>query len=204
MGPLSGQALVDYIDSKREENTNRIGSALAAIINNADFPAFKWVEGRYVPVVRGASGSDIVANISLGEVKKYCKLDGGANDALIVVPLEASGLVADDTLRDYDDLSALLAGATNEQTTMGRKTISASVTINVDDTNNRVDIDVPDQVWTGATGNAIAKLSFCYDGDTTTGTDSNITPLTFHSFDITPDGSDVTAQIATAGFFRAQ
>jgi hypothetical protein len=150
------------------------------------------------------SGSDIVANISLGEVKKYWKLDGGANDAIIVVPLEASGLVADDTLRDYDDLSALLAGATNEQTTMGRKTINSGITITVDDTNNRVDIDCADQVWAGATGNALAKLAFTYDGDTTAGTDSNIVPLHFHSFDVAPDGTDITAVIAAAGVFRAQ
>jgi hypothetical protein len=148
------------------------------------------------------AGLDVVFNIALGKVKYYCELPAAA-DALIVVPLEATGLEADATLRDYDDLAALLAGTTNEQTVMGRKTISAGVVITVDDTNNRVDIDVPDQVYTGATGNAVGGLAFCYDGDTAAGTDANITPLTKHNWDVTPDGSDVTAQIATAGFFRA-
>lgn len=150
------------------------------------------------------AGVDLVFNIAKGEVKKYCKLDGGANDALIVVPLEATGLEADATLRDYDDLSALLAGSTNEQTTLGRKTINSSVTITVDDTNDRVDIDIPDQTWTGSAGNAIGKILIGYDGDTTAGTDANVVPLTAHSFDATPDGTDITAQVATAGFFRAQ
>ena len=147
--------------------------------------------------------ADFVFNIAKGEVKKYAKLDGGANDALIVVPIEATGVEADDVLNNYDDLAALLAAANNEQTTMGRKTISASVTITVDDTNNRVDIDIPDQVWTAATGNAISDLLICYDPDTTAGTDSSVVPLTCHDFSATPDGSDLTAQVAAAGFFRA-
>ena len=146
--------------------------------------------------------ADFCFNIAKGEVKKYCKLDGGANDALIVVPLETTGLEADATLKDYDDLAALLAGASNEQTTMGRKTIT-SAPITVDDANDLVDIDIADQTWTAATGNAVSKLLVCYDPDTTAGTDSTIIPLTAHDFVVTPDGSDITAQIAAAGFFRA-
>jgi hypothetical protein len=37
----------------------------------------------------------------------------------------------------------------------------------------------------------------------TGGTDANLVPLTQHDFAITPDGSDVTAVINAAGFFRA-
>lgn len=128
-----------------------------------------------------------------------------ANSALIIVLLEASGIEADSTLKDYDDLSSLLAGTSNEQTTMGRKTLTDSdlAASSTDDTNDRVDLDIPDQTWTGATGNAVAKLLVCFDPDTTGGTDSSIVPLTAHDFSITPDGSDVTAQIAAAGFYRA-
>jgi len=145
--------------------------------------------------------ADFVANIAKGKVKYYAELPA-TNDALIVVLLEATGLEADATLKDYDDLAALLAGSSNEQTTMGRKTIT-SATITVDDTNERVDIDIADQTWTAATGNAVGALLICYDPDTTTGTDSTLVPLTKHDFSITPDGSDVTAQINAAGFFRA-
>lgn len=147
--------------------------------------------------------ADVVCNIALGKVKYYWELPA-ASDAIVVVVLESSGIVADDTMRDYDDLAALLAGATNEQTTMGRKTITSGITITVDDTNNRLDIDCADQVWTAATGNAVGALLFCYDGDTGAGTDSAIIPLHKHDFAITPDGSDVTAQIAASGIFRAQ
>lgn len=143
--------------------------------------------------------ADVVFNIALGKVKYYAELPA-TNDALIVIPLESSGLEADATLRDYDDVAALLAGTTNEQTTAGRKTIT-SVTVTVDDTNNRVDIDIADQVWTGLTGNAIGALLIAYDPDTTAGTDSTLIPLTKHDWSITPDGSDVTATIAN--FYRA-
>ena len=143
-----------------------------------------------------------VFNISKGRFVHYCTLPA-ASDALIVVPIETTGLEADDTLNNYDDLAALLAAANNEQTTMGRKTVTASVTVTVDDTNNRVDVDMPDLTWAAATGNAISKLLVCYDADTGAGTDSNIVPMTHHDFVITPDGSDVVAQIDSAGFGRA-
>ena len=66
--------------------------------------------------------ADIVFNIAKGKVGYYASLPA-ASDALIVVPIEATGIVADATMADYDTLSDLLAGASNEQTTMGRKTV---------------------------------------------------------------------------------
>jgi hypothetical protein len=142
-----------------------------------------------------------VCNIAKGRFAYYCTLPN-ASDALIVVPIETTGLEADDTLNNYDDLAALLAASNNEQATIGRKTVSSGVTVTVDDTNNLVDVDMPDQTWTGTSGNAISKLLICYDGDTGAGTDSNIIPLTHHDF-VVSMGGDITAQIATAGFARA-
>ncbi|WUI02094.1 hypothetical protein OHR68_09890 [Spirillospora sp. NBC_00431] len=143
--------------------------------------------------------ANIVFNIALGKVKYYAELPA-ANDALIVVPIETTGIVTDATMRDYDNLSLLLAGASNEQTTMGRKTL-ANVTVTVDDTNDRVALDCDDVVWLAASGNAVSALVICYDPDTTGGTDSDIVPLSKHDFAITPDGSDVTATVAD--FLRA-
>jgi hypothetical protein len=152
--------------------------------------------------------ADFVFNIAKGKVHQYCEnVDSGspANARLKMIPLETTSLEADATLKDYNDLSALLAGTSNEQTTMGRKTLAAAdVTITVDDTNDRVDIDLTDQTWTAATGNAISALVvvYCPDG-VTPGADSTFIPLTKYDFVVTPDGSDVTAQINAAGFFRA-
>lgn len=147
--------------------------------------------------------ADFVSNIAKGKVKYYAELPA-ANDALIIVPLEATGLEADATLKDYDDLGALLAGTTNEQTTMGRKTVTTGIVPTVDDTNERLDIDITtDPVWLGATGNPLGAILICYDPDTTGGTDSTIIPLTKHDFTVTPDSSDITATIAASGFYRA-
>lgn len=143
--------------------------------------------------------ANIVFNIALGKIKYYAELPA-TNDALIAVPIETSGIVADSVMRDYADLNTLLAGASNEQTTMGRKTL-ASVTVTVDNTNDRVSVDCADITWTAATGNAISAIVICYDPDTTTGTDSDLIPLTKHDVTVTPDGSDLT--LTVADFFRA-
>lgn len=148
-----------------------------------------------------------VFNIAKGNLKFYCSLPA-TNDALIVVLLKATGLEADDTLNNYDDLGALLAAANDEAdfTNYVRKVVTSSITAVVDDTNNWIDFDFPDQTWSvagGASNNSIGKLLVCYDGDTTGGADSAIIPMTYHDFVVTTDASDLVAQIATDGFARA-
>lgn len=152
--------------------------------------------------------ADFVFNIAKGKVKYYSELPA-TNDALVVVLLKAAE--ADATLKDYANLGLLLAaggGTTNVEanfTNYSRKTISAT-TITVDNVNDRVDIDVADQIWTaagGGTNNTLVKLLICYDDDTTGGTDTNLIPLTSHDFPVTTDGSDLTAQIAASGYYRA-
>lgn len=145
--------------------------------------------------------ADIVFNIAKGRVAELAAL-AAADDALIVVPIETAGIVTDATMRDYDTLAALLGGASNEQTTMGRVT-ATTVTVTVDDSNDRVDVDMDDVTWAAAAGNAISALVVCYDADTTGGTDANIVPITKHDFVVTPDGSDIVAQVPTGGFYRA-
>jgi hypothetical protein len=151
--------------------------------------------------------AQIVFNIAKGRVVEYynrVKSNDPTNSALIIVPLETSGLEADSVLIDKDDLSTLLSGATNEQSTMGRKTLTDSDLASLpapDDTNDRYDVSLPSVTWTGATGNAISKLVVCYDGDTTGGTDSNIIPLTMFDFVQTPSGADIV--MVGGVFFRA-
>lgn len=154
--------------------------------------------------------ADFVFNIAKGRVVElFNRVDSNdpTNSALIIVPILAAGIESDATLKDYDDLGSLLAAANDEATGNGwaRKTLTDSdITFPApDDTNDRYDLDIPDQTWTSVTSGTTAKLLVCYDSDTTAGTDSNIVPLTAHDFAVTPDGSDVVAQIAAAGFFRA-
>lgn len=143
--------------------------------------------------------ANLVFNRALGMVAYYASLPA-ANDALILVPLESSGLETDAVLRDKDDLAAVVAGTTNEQTTVGRKTL-ASVTVTVDDTNDRVAIDAADVTWTSPTGNAVGAVVICYDPDTTGGTDADLVPLTKHDVTWSPDGN--TFSLTIADFFRA-
>ena len=156
--------------------------------------------------------ADFVFNIAKGRVVEYynrVKSNDPANSAFIVVILATSGLESDATLRDFDTLAAVVAGTTNEVTNSGysRKTLTDADLAALpapDDTNDRFDIDLPDQTFTAvAAGDGWSKLLICYDPDTTAGTDANIIPLTSHDFAVTPDGSDITAVIASAGFFRA-
>ena len=155
--------------------------------------------------------ADFVFNISKGRVAElYNRVDTNdpANSALVVIVLATSGLEADATLIDVDTVTALVAGTTNEvtNTNYARKTLTDSDlgALTPDDTNNRMDVDMPDQTWTAvAAGDGWSKLVIAYDNDTTGGTDSNLIPLTAHDFVVTPDGSDITAQINAAGFFRA-
>lgn len=157
--------------------------------------------------------ADSVFNIAKGSVAgNYRRVDGNdpANSALIVVLLASSGLESHATLRDMDTLAAVVAGATNEATNTGyaRKVLAdADLTAFApDDTNDRVDLDIPDQTWTAVANDgtgAIGAVVIGYDSDTTGGTDANIEPQTLHDFAVTPSGGDVTMQVAAAGFYRA-
>jgi hypothetical protein len=151
--------------------------------------------------------ANIVFNIAKGRVVEYynrVKSNDPANSALILVPIETSGLEADATLIDADTLTAVLAGTTNEQTTMGRKTLTDADLASLpapDDTNDRYEVSLPTVTWTAASGNAISKILVAYDSDTTSGTDANIVPLTMFDAVATPDGNNL--QLTGGVFFRA-
>lgn len=155
--------------------------------------------------------ADGVFNIAKGRiVELYNRVDNSdpTNAVLVLVLLKVAE--ADSTLEDYDTLSALLLGSNTEadftsyaRITLDDTDLSASA---VDDTNNRYDLDIPDQTWSSAGGvsdNTLVKLLICYDSDSTGGTDANIVPLCHYDFAVTTDGNDLTAQVASAGFFRA-
>lgn len=151
--------------------------------------------------------SNITFNVAKGRVVELynrVKSNDPTNAAIILVPIETSGLEADATLIDADTLTALLSGTTNEQTTMGRKTLTDADLAALpapDDTNDRYEVSLPTVTWTAASGNAISKIAVCYDPDTTGGTDANIIPLTMFDFAQTPSGADI--QMTTGVFFRA-
>ena len=154
--------------------------------------------------------ADFVFNIAKGQIAEYVRrvdTNDPANSAIILVPLSASGTEAQG--QDLDTLAAVEADANFAEQTAGgwvRKTLTdanfTATDYEVDDTNNRFDCALPSVTWTGPTaGNNTTGLLVCYDPDTTAGTDSNIIPLTHHTFAVTADGNDV---VLNAGdFFRA-
>jgi hypothetical protein len=150
--------------------------------------------------------ANIVPNIAKGrnvELYRRVKNADPSTCALLLVPIETSGLEADSVLIDKDDLAAWLSGATNEQTTMGRKVLVAADLAALpapDDTNDRYDISLPTVTWTAAAGNAISKILVCYR-NATADADSAIVPISQFDFVVTPSGTDI--QMTTGVFFRA-
>lgn len=157
--------------------------------------------------------ANFVFNVSKGRVAELysrVKTNDPANSALIIVVLRTSGLESDAILMDKTDLTNMVSGTTREvtNTNYARKILTDATaginTVTPDYANDRMDLSIPSQTWTAVgAGDGWAKLLVCYDNDTTGGTDANIIPLTAHDFVITPDGSDITAQVAAAGFYRA-
>lgn len=154
--------------------------------------------------------ADFVYNIAKGRVAElYNRVDlsDPANAVLVIVAIDTA--TADATLRDLDALSNVTGDAGTAEVTntnYARKVLDDTdlTAFAPDDTNDRVDLDFADQTWTAvAAGDSWTDLLVCYDSDSTGGTDANIVPCTQHDFAVTPDGSDITAQLATAGFFRA-
>lgn len=143
--------------------------------------------------------ADFVFNVAKGKAAE--KL-ADATTSLGILILATAGLESDATLRDKTTLTDLVSGTTNEvtNTNYARKT-GLTATITVDQANDRVDVDCADQTFaTIAAGDGWSKLvTFIDEG----GTDATRIPLTAHDFVVTPDGSDITAQIAAAGFYRA-
>lgn len=151
---------------------------------------------------------NIVFNIALGRVAEFYNrvdTDDPANAVLVIVVINA-GATTDATFKDLDTLAQVLANST-ERNTNGwhRKTLTEAdlVAFAPDDVNDRVDLDIPDQTWTAVApaGGASTDLVFCFDRDSTAGTDADIIPMTLHDFEVTPDGSDITAQVNV--FYRA-
>lgn len=151
--------------------------------------------------------ANYVFNIAKGRiVELYNRVENNdpANSAIIAIPLETTGLEAQAVLQDADTLAAVIAGTTNEQTTMGRKVLTDADLAALpapDDVNDRYSLNLPSVVWAAATGNGISQMLIAYDSDTTGGTDAGIVPLMVFDFAMVPNGADI--QATGAEFHRA-
>lgn len=129
-------------------------------------------------------------NIAKGRtVELYNRVNDNdpANSALILLVLAETGLESDDVLKDYDTVSAVLAGASNEVTNTGYARITLTDTAlsapTVDDATDIVTLTFATQTTASITaGDSWRKLIIAYDPDTTAGTDTTLVPM--YGFDL--------------------
>lgn len=152
--------------------------------------------------------ADFVFNSALGRVTQLVDNVEQDSPAAAVIRMHAwvSG-AADDLVNNADTITEVEAVASvAEATNSGYANQSweaADITITVNDTTNLVDIDSTDVTFTGiGSGDVWSDVTISYDG-AGTDTDANTLVLTWHDFVVTPNGGDITAQFAAAGWFRA-
>ena len=145
--------------------------------------------------------ADEVFNFSRGSMKQLFENvinNSPTNSAIVVVLLKTAE--ADDVLNNYSDLATLLAAAGNTEadfTNYVRKLLidtDLAGSITIDNTNNLMTIDIGTIQWSlagGTTDNDLVKALFCYDADTTGGTDSDIIPLLHFDFVLTTNSNNI-------------
>jgi hypothetical protein len=141
--------------------------------------------------------ADFVYNIALG--RRGDDWSTATIRALLLTVKEA-----DDTLRDYDNVGAILGGSNTETTATGYSRITdiSPSAPSVDDTNNRTDFDAADLSF-GALGNGTNQSIVGVETYKFVTDDAGSTPISHHDLSFTTDGSSVTIQWATAGVWRA-
>ena len=144
--------------------------------------------------------ADVIFNNQRGSLVEHHR----NGEDLIVVLLQAAE--ADAVLRDYNDLSTLIAAAGNTEATFtnySREVIlNANWSVTIDDTGEEATADFADITWSPAgngTNNTLAKLLVCIDG----ANDAARLPVTAHDFVTTTDGNDLTAVVDAAGFYAS-
>ena len=152
--------------------------------------------------------ANLVFNTALGAVKEMVANVENNSPAAAVLRLHAWVITAaDDDVNNQDDIAALQALASSaEVTNSGYANIvmdEVDITITVDNTANDVDLDLSDQVFTSiVAGDNWTDITISYDADGTD-TDANTLLLTLHDFVVNPNGGNITAQFAAAGFYKA-
>lgn len=141
---------------------------------------------------------DFIFNTLKGAWAEKARDDATKFGVLLLKTVESDAL-----MRDRTTVTDLLAGSTEANFTNYARKTPITGTLTVDQANDRVDLDIPDQTWTSAGGgvnNTLAKLVVFYEEAAADGTRI---PVSAHDFVTTTDGTDLAAQIAAAGIARA-
>lgn len=142
--------------------------------------------------------ADLIFNIAKGAAAEKARDDSTKFGILLIKTAES-----DAALKDRTTVADILAGNTEANFTNYARKTGITATLSVDNTNDWVTLDMPDQTWSaagGATNNTLAKLIIYYEEAAADGTR---VPIGAFDFIVTTDGSDVVAQINAAGFYKA-
>jgi hypothetical protein len=155
--------------------------------------------------------ADIVFNVAKGKVAEKVRDDATKIGVLLLKTVESDAL-----MKDRTTIADLLAGSTEANFTNYARKTAITATLTVDQANDRVDVDIPNQTWAaagGATNNTLAKAVVFYDeGGTAAPTrpasrSSRSTSFAAHEIEdrlhARPRGSTAGIQFAAAGFYRA-
>ena len=98
-----------------------------------------------------------------------------------------------------DTFADLVTAGVTERTANGwnRKTLAAAdlASMAPDDTNNRMDIDIPDQTWDGCVDGMRSRIWSSATRPRPARTNAQLVPLTLHDFAVTPSGGDVARRL---------
>lgn len=151
-----------------------------------------------------------VFNIAKGRVAElYNRVKTNDPSASALVAVAVNTAASDATLRDLDTLAAVLAdGDTDELNNSGYSRVvltdSDLASMSPDDTNDRMTLTLPELDFGEVdAGMDATNIIIGYDGNTGSGTDADIIPLTCHAYAVSPNGGDMTATVGADGFFRA-
>lgn len=141
--------------------------------------------------------ADGVFNINKGSVAELARDDATKFGILLLKVVQSDAL-----LKDHATVAAILAAANTECdfTNYTRKTpLTATVTVNT--TDDRVELDLPNQQWAlagGTLNNAVVKIVVFYENSAS---DAGRLPASYHDSTLTTDGSN--ADLTITDFMRA-
>lgn len=153
--------------------------------------------------------ADFVYNIAKGRVNELFNrvdLNDPAASAIYVIPVDVAA-ITDATLKDLDDFAAIITAGVTERNAnnWNRKTLDDTVLgpFAPDDVNDWYAVTSAAYLWTpGPTAGNATDLILCY-ASVGAPTNAQLMPILQYDFAITPDGSDVQANINASGLFRA-
>ena len=154
--------------------------------------------------------SNFTFNIAKGKVRAFCENvenNTPTGCEIVAIALNVTG-DQDAAMIDVDTVSALLALSNVAEVTNTNYSridnVAANIAITVDDTLNRIAIDIDDQVFaTILAGDPWTDLVFAFD-PTGSSADTALVPLVLHDMVATPNGENITGQPPATGFFLSQ